>query len=482
MQAMGAEHLDRLSIADATFLWQEDRGTHAHIGWVMIAEGPPPTYADLLKHVQARLHLVPRYRQKLAFPPLQLALPLWIDDPRFNLEYHVRHTALPAPGSWNQLRRLVGRIFSQGLDRSKPLWELWLVQGLRDGRFVIINKAHRALADGIAGVDISTVLFDTSPHPAPVPPATHPWLPRPEPSPADLVTAGIRDLVAGPIDAARQAWRTLDDPDAAIAAAREVVQGLRELGAAYMRPPSPTPLNVPVGTHRHVYWTRCRLADYKRIKATCGGTIDEVYLAVVSGALAAWLKRRGTSLRRLQLRADFRISLRDPSTGGSRIVEYLAPLPVRASDPLKRLYLARRLFTELKRTHQTLGARAIAALQDFTPPALLSRVSRLTFSSRLFNLIASHVPGLDFPLYLLGHKVVQVGPVGFLVERCALMVTLVSYDDMLEFGMVADAEAVPDLDDLGHDIDAAFTELLEAARRQKLGGRARKARRRGARA
>jgi diacylglycerol O-acyltransferase len=478
---MGAEHLHRLSFADAAFLWQEDRGPHAHIGWVMIADGPPPAYADLLKHVRARLHLVPRYRQKLAFPPLQLALPLWIDDPRFNLEYHVRHTALPTPGSWDQLRALAGRIFSQGLDRSKPLWELWLVQGLRDRRFAIINKVHRALVDGIGGVDISTALFDANPDPAPVPPARQRWLPRPEPSPADLITAGIRDLVAGPIEAARLAWRRLDDPDATIAAAREVVQGLRELGAAYMRPPSPTPLNIPIGTHRRVYWTRCRLADFKRIKAACGGTIDDVYLAVVSGAVAAWLRRRGINPRRLELRADFRISVRDRKTGRSRIVKYLAPLPVGVSDPLQRLHAARRLLDELKRPHQTLGAGAIAALQEFTPPALLSRVSRLTFSSRLFNLIAAYVPGTQFPLYLLGHKVVQVGPVGFLVERCGLMVTLVSYTNMLEFGLVVDAEAVPDLDDLGHDIDAAVAELLAAARRQRLGGRARSGQRRGAR-
>jgi diacylglycerol O-acyltransferase len=479
---MAVQHLDRLSFADAAFLWQEDRGTHAHIGWVMIFGGPPPAYADLLKHVKARLHLVPRYRQKLAFPPLQLALPLWIDDPRFNLEYHVRDAALPAPGSLEQLRALAGRIFSQRLDRSKPLWELWLVQGLHDRRFAIINKAHRAVVDGIAGVDISTVLFDTSPEPTPVPPATQPWLPRPEPSPADLVTAGIRDLATGPIEAARQAWRRLDDPDATIAAAREVAQGLRELGAAYVRPPSPTPLNVPVGTHRRVYWTRCRLTDFKRIKATCGGTIDDVYLAVVSGAVGAWLRRRGINPRRLELRADFRISLRDQRTGASRIVKYLAPLPVGTSDPLQRLHLARRLLEDLKRARPTLGTDAIAVLQDFTPPALLSRVSRLTFSSRLFNLIAAYVPGPQSPLYLLGHKLEQVGPVGFLVERCALMVVLVNYNGMLEFGLVADADVVPDLDDLGRDIDAAVAELLEAARGQKRGGRARNSRLTGAHA
>ncbi|MGD0946609.1 MAG: wax ester/triacylglycerol synthase family O-acyltransferase [Candidatus Binatia bacterium] len=479
---MDAQHLDRLSIADAAFLWEEDRGTHAPIGWVMIADGPPPAYADLLKHVKARLHLVPRYRQKLAFPPLQLALPLWIDDPRFNLEYHVRHAALPAPGSWDQLRALVGRIFSQGLDRSKPLWELWLVQGLRDRRFAIINKAHRAVVDGIAGVDVSTVFFDTSPHPAPVPAEQRPWLPRPEPSPAELVTAGIRDLVAGPVDAVRQAWRKLDDAEATIATVREVVQGLRELGAAYMRPPSRTPLNVPLGPHRRVYWTRCRAADFKQIRDSFGGTINDVYLAVVSGALAAWLGRRGIRLRRLQVRAELRISLRNPSAGGSRIVSYLVPLPVGASEPLQRLQLVRRLLDEVKRPRQTRGAGAIAALQEFTPPALLARLSPLIFSSRLFNLIAAYVPGPHFPLYLLGHKVTQVGPIGFLVERCALMVTLVSYNRMLEFGLLADADAVPDLDDLGRDVDDAIAELIAAARKEKHQKLTRKSPRRGAHA
>ena len=476
---MPARHLDRLSIADAAFLWQEDRGTHAHIGWVMIADGPPPAYTVLLKHVKARLHLVPRYRQKLAFPPLQLARPLWIDDPGFNLEYHVRHTALPAPGSMEQLRALVGRICSQGLDRSKPLWELWLVQGLHDDRFAIINKGHRALVDGLSGVDITTVLFDTSAHPAPVPPPVRPWLPRPEPSPAELIAAGIRDLVAAPLEVARRAWNALDDPEAALAAAREVVQGLSELAAAYLQPPSPTPLNVPLGTHRRVYWSRCRLADFKRIKDTFGGTINDVYLTVVTGALAAWLRLRGVRTRGLQLRAAVPISLRGDGQSGTHIVECFAPLPVGMPDPVERLRIVRHALDDLKQSKQALGARAIAALQDFTPPALLAQTSRLTLSSRLFNLVAANVPGPQFPLYLLGREVVQIGPVGFLVEDCALMATLVSYNGMLEFGLIADADAVPDLDDLGDAIENAVAELLEAAGRRRAPRRLHQRRRKG---
>ncbi|MFI5398602.1 MAG: wax ester/triacylglycerol synthase family O-acyltransferase [Candidatus Binatia bacterium] len=484
---MGAQHLDRLSIADAAFLWQEDHGTHAHIGWVMIAEGSPPAYADLLKHVKSRLHLVPRYRQKLASPPLQIGPPLWIDDPRFNLEYHVRHAALPAPGSLNQLRAHVGQIFSQGLDRSKPLWELWLVQGLHDDRFAIINKAHRALVDGLGGVDITTVLFDVSQHPAPVPPPDRPWLPHPQPSPAELVTAGLRDLAAAPFAAARQAWRALDEPDEAIAVAREVAQNIWELAAAYVNPPSPTPLNVPLGTHRRVYWTRCQLADFKRIKDTFGGTINDVYLTVVTGALASWLHRRGVRTRGLQLRAAVPISLRSAVASGvgpdgSRVVECFAPLPVGTPDPVERLRIVRRALDGLKRSNRALGVRAIAALQDFTPPALLAQASRLTFSSRLFNLVAANVPGPQSPLYLLGREVVQVGPVGFLVERCALMVTLVSYNGMLEIGLIGDADALPDLDDFGAGIDDAVAELLAVARKQKRQGRSRKVPRGGSKA
>ena len=193
---MTQSHMERLSPMDVSFLDQEKRGSHMHIGAVMLFEGPPPTHAELREHIESRLHLVPRYRQKLAYPRLEMGRPLWVDDPRFNLEYHVRHTALPSPGSEEQLRMLTGRIFSQRLDRSKPLWELWLVQGLEGGRFAIINKTHHALVDGVSGVDITTVLFDTSPTPTPI--AAESWTPAVEPSDAALVAEGVKGIAGLP--------------------------------------------------------------------------------------------------------------------------------------------------------------------------------------------------------------------------------------------------------------------------------------------
>ncbi len=465
---MNLQHLDRLSAEDTAFLAQEDRGMHAHIGWVMIADGPPPAYQDLVKHVKSRLHLVPRYRQKIAYPALQLARPLWIDDPRFNIEYHVRNTALPAPGSNEQLRALVGRIFSQGLDRSKPLWELWLVQGLRDNRFAVINKAHRALVDGLGGFDITTVLFDASKEPRPVPPPAHAWIPHREPTPAELMAVGAQELLTAPMAAARQAWDALSEPDKTYENGRQLLQGIGELAAAYLDPPSPTPLNVPLGSHRRVLWKRYQLGDFKTIKNAFGGTINDVYLAVVSGMLAYWLRSRGLRTRGLHMRATIPISLQgDGESGKSRIVEYFAPLPVSSNDPVERLRIVRRALEDLKSSKQALGAEAIAAVQEFAPPALLARTSRLKFSTRLFNLVATNVPGPQFPLYLMGHEVGQIGPVGFLVDNCALMVVLVSYNGMLELGLTADADALPDLDDLGGYADDAVKELLEAAEREK---------------
>lgn len=461
---MSLEHLDRLSAADTAFLQQEDRGMHAHIGWVMIAAGPPPTYADLIKHVKSRLHLVPRYRQKIAYPLLQLARPMWIDDPRFNIEYHLRHSALPAPGSLDKLRALVGRIFSQGLDRSKPLWELWLVQGLRDNRFAIINKAHRALVDGIGGFDITTVLFDTSKESRPVPPPTQAWIPRREPEPAELMAVSAREFVTTPLEIGQHLWTAWNEPSHAYEQARQVIQGIGEVASALLDPPSPTPLNVPIGTHRRVAWKRFALSDFKIIKNAFGATINDVYLTVLTGMLAYWLRSRGVATRGLRLRAAIPISLQGDGQGGrNRIVEYFAPLPVSVNDPVERLRIVRRALDDLKESKQALGAQAIAAIQDFSPPALLARTSRLSFSSRLFNLVATNVPGPQFPLFLMGHEVEQIGPVGFLIEDCALMTVMVSYNGMLELGLTVDADAVPDLDDLCGYADDALKELLDAA-------------------
>src|SRR6188472_3446626 len=200
---MAQGHMDRLSSVDVSFLTNESSSSHMHVGAILIFEGPPPSYEDLLEHVRSRLHLVPRFRQKLAYPPVQTGRPFWIDDPSFNLEYHLRHSALPAPGSEEQLRRMVGRIFSQQLDRSKPLWELWLVQGLTRKRFALLTKTHHAVVDGVSGVDIATVLFDLQPVPEPAEPEES-WIPDPEPSAAAMVARGVEELANAPIGLARR--------------------------------------------------------------------------------------------------------------------------------------------------------------------------------------------------------------------------------------------------------------------------------------
>src|SRR3954453_4738196 len=256
---MGQAHGDRLSAVDASFLAQERGNSHMHVGAVLIFEGPAPAYDDFLNHIRSRLHLVPRYRHKLAFPPLETGRPIWVDDRNFNLDYHVRHTALPAPGTEDQLRALAARIHSQRLDRAKPLWELWLVQGLEDGRFALISKTHHAVVDGIAGVDLATVIFDMSPVPEPVPHEGEPWSPQPEPSAAQLAARGLVGLVRTPLQLAGRAAGAATRPQETLGAAREAVEGVAEVAWAGLNPAPPSPLNVPIGPHRRLAFVRCEL-------------------------------------------------------------------------------------------------------------------------------------------------------------------------------------------------------------------------------
>src|ERR687893_766900 len=309
---MAVGHKDRLSPVDASFLAQEHQASHMHVGGVMIFEGPPPAYDDFIEGLESRLHLVPRYRQKLAEPRFEMGRPFWVDDPRFNIEYHVRHTALPKPGSLDQLRQLAGRVFSQRLDRSKPLWELWLVQGLEDNRFALISKTHHALVDGVSGVDISTVLFDIKPVPEPAQPED-PWIPRPRPSSAELVARGFAD------------------------------------------PAPDVPLNVDIGPHRRLMWARSELATFKRIKDALGGTVNDVVLTVVSGALRKWLTSRGIRTEGLELRALVPVSIRaedEHGQLGNRIAAMRGPLPVYIADPVARLEAVHEEMRGLKSSKQ----------------------------------------------------------------------------------------------------------------------------------
>ena len=462
---MTQNHMQRLTPIDVSFLDQEKHGSHMHVGAVMIFEGPPAAHDDFRAHIESRLHLVPRYRQKLAFPRFEMGRPVWVDDPQFNIDYHVRHTALPAPGSVEQLRLLAGRVFSQRLDRTKPLWELWLVQGLEQNRFAIINKTHHSLVDGVSGVDLTTVLFDTSPTPTPV--SAEPWRPQVEPSDVTLIARGVKDLATTPASIVRRAIDAAQRPREAGAELRESLEGLGGIAWKLLNPPPKTPLNVPIGPHRRLLWLRFPLDDLKAIKNALGGTVNDVFLAVVSGALARWLRRRGIRTEGLELRGVVPVSIRaDEQRGalGNRIAAMLGPLPVYADDPRVRLRIVSEAMKGLKESKQAVGAETLTRLQGFAPPTILAQASRLNFSTRAYNLLVTNVPGPQFPLYLLGREMEEFAPVPFLAPGQALAVAIMSYNGNVDIGLMGDYDAIADIEDLGGDVRESLAELREAAR------------------
>ncbi|MFN2612645.1 MAG: wax ester/triacylglycerol synthase family O-acyltransferase [Solirubrobacterales bacterium] len=463
---MAPSHMDRLTSVDASFLTNETDSSHMHIGGVLIFEGPPPPYDDFADHVRSRLHLVPRYRQKLAFPPAQTGRPLWIDDPNFNLSYHVRHSALPSPGSEEQLRNIAGRIFAQQLDRSKPLWELWLVQGLAKKRFALIVKTHHAVIDGVAGVDIATVLFDLKPVPEPTAPDRE-WVPGPTPTPAEMAARGAIELAEMPFKTARRAASMLTDLDRSSRKLTEAAEGVGEIAWAFLDRAPEVPLNVEIGSHRRFLWARCQLADFKEIKSALGGTVNDVVLTVVSGALRRWLRGRGVPTEGLELRALVPVSIRTEGEGGeagNQIAALRGPLPVYIDDPVQRLEVVRGAMDDVKESKQALGAEVISRFNDFAPPTLLAQAARINFSTRLFNLIVTNVPGPQLPLYVLGRELQDAFPVAFLPPNHALAIAIMSYNGEMGFGLLADYDSMEDVEVIAEGIEASVEELLQAAR------------------
>jgi diacylglycerol O-acyltransferase / wax synthase len=464
---MPQRHLDRLTPVDASFLHQEGAVSHMHIGGLTLIEGPPPSMDEFLEQIRRRLHVVPRYRHKLAHTALDSGRPVWIDDPSFSLEYHVRHTALPAPGGWEQLQDLTARIFSQQLDRSKPLWEMWLIEGLEDNRFALLTKTHHSLIDGIAGVDLATVLFDLSPDPPPLPTSGRPWQPHPEPGTTQLLAAGLQGAIKAGITLAEGAMDALAHPERALARAREAAEGVGEIIWAGLNPAPETPLNVPIGPHRRFVGITAGLDDLKAVKNAFGGTVNDVVLAVVAGALRSFLISRGRPTAGVEMRALVPVSVRtEDERGGSgnRIVVMRGPLPVYISDPLNRLRFVSGAMDGLKESKQALGAEVIAGAQNFAPPTILAQASRLNFSTRLFNLIVTNVPGPQFPLYVLGREMLQAFPIAFLPENHALAIAIMSYNGQMNFGLLGDFDALPDIDTIGQNIAAELANLLSLAR------------------
>jgi diacylglycerol O-acyltransferase / wax synthase len=456
---------ERLSGLDTSFLHLERSGAHMHVASTSVFEGPAPTHEEFRDHIASRLHLVPRFRQKLRFVPLDQSRPVWIDDPHLNLDYHVRQTALPAPGSDEQLRNLAARIFSQQLDRSKPLWELWLVEGLTGDRFAIIGKSHHALVDGVSGVDITTVLFDLDPEPAGAPDKAPPWLARPEPTDVQLLTEAWKERMTSPKEIYRGFRAALRGP-------RQVLKGVgatSKMVTAGMSAPD-TVFNVEIGPHRRFQMTQTDLDDLKRVKDAHGGTVNDVILSIVAGGIGRYLRARGHDTEGLELRAMVPVSVRtaeEHGALGNRISAMMAPLPVWCEDPVERLHLMTAEMGDLKSSGQAVGAEILTRLTDFAPSTIASQAARLQPAQRFFNLVVTNVPGPQFPLYVLGRKMESIFPMVPLARRQALCVGIMSYNGQVNFGLIGDYDAMADLDSFALDLEAATEEVIKTAPARK---------------
>jgi diacylglycerol O-acyltransferase / wax synthase len=457
---------DRLTGLDASFLHLEDSSAHMHVAGVMIFEGPPPAYEDLLETIERRLGLVPRYRQRLAFVPLGQGRPKWVDDPHLNLRYHVRSTALPAAGSEEQLKALAGRVFSQQLDRDKPLWEIWLVEGLEGDRFAMLSKTHHALVDGISGVDIMSVLFDTSPEPAAPTDTGERWLPRPLPSPAQLLGEALMERATIPGELVRSVRAVFRGPRRVLEGMRDAAVGVGAMAWAGLNPAPPSPYNRPIGPHRRYTWVRANLADLKAIKDELGGTVNDVVLATVAGALGKHLRRRGRNTDGLELKAMVPVSVRaDVERGalGNRVAAMMAPLPVWCQDPVARLDIVREELKGLKSGGQAVGAQVLTELSGFAPATVMDQASRVMSRQRFFNVVVTNVPGPQVPLFLAGRRMIDPFPMVPLAKNQALGLALLSYAGRINFGLVGDYDVMWDLDDFANDVQESLAELAAEA-------------------
>ena len=457
---------DRLTALDTSFLHLEDAASHMHVASVMVFEGSPPPYDELLDAIERRLHLVPRYRQRLAFVPLAQGRPKWVDDPHLNLRYHVRATALPAPGDENQLKELAGRVFAQQLDRDKPLWEIWIVDGLEGDRFALLSKTHHALVDGISGVDIISVLFDTSPEPAaPADPGDR-WLPRPLPSRAQLLAEALLERTTIPAEVARSVRAVFRGPRRILSGARDAAVGVGAMAWAGLNPAPTSPYNESIGPHRRFTWVRADLRDIKAIKNELGGTVNDVVLSTVTGALGKHLRRRGQNTDGLELKAMIPVSVRaDVERGalGNRVAAMMAPLPVWCQDPVARLDIVREELKGLKSSGQAVGAQVLTELTGFAPPTVMGQAARLVSRQRMFNVVVTNVPGPQFPLYLAGRRMLDPFPMVPLAKNQALGIALLSYAGKINFGLVGDWDLMWDLDEFAADLRGSLEELAEAA-------------------
>jgi diacylglycerol O-acyltransferase / wax synthase len=488
---------ERLQVLDELFLHLEGPATPMHVGGIAVFDGAPPDYQEFLDLIGSRLHKVPRFRQKLVMVPFGAGRPLWVDDALFDIHFHVRHTALPAPGGESELKRLVARIMSQQLDRSKPLWEIWLVEGVthrgvasagpqdqrgvasagpqdqrrvasagpqdqRD-RFALISKTHHCLIDGIAGVDLMSVLLDLGPEPQRVFP--QPWEPAPAPTDDELLSDALQQLVTSPGEVIRTIQSGLIDPGNFTNRLAESMRAIADfLGHSFSAPESS--LNAPIGPHRRFETVFANLEDLKRIKNALGGTVNDVVLSVTTGALRTLLQSRGERADGVELRAMIPVSVRtDEERGklGNRIAAMWVTLPLYEPDPVVRLNKLRASMKDVRGSGQAIGAQLLTSIVEYAPPTLLGQAARLIRHQRAFNVVITNIPGPQFPLYTLGRELKEVYPVLPLAANTSVGVALFSYNGTVGFGLLGDYDLAADLEVLAEGIEKSIAELLQAA-------------------
>jgi diacylglycerol O-acyltransferase / wax synthase len=488
----------RLSALDASFLYLEQPTTPMHVGGVSIFRRPRPPgpsggfdYERLVELIEQRIALVPRYRQKVRYVPGNLARPVWVDDPDFDIAYHVRRSALPKPGSDEQLTELVARLMSRPLDHTRPLWEMYLVEGLARGRTAVLTKTHQAMVDGVSAFDIGQVILDVSATPgaaaidgeagdAPLPGRGRRgrgvveefWMPRPEPSDTQLILGAVAEAVARPAEIVDNVRVAAGDALATVGKIAGTAGSLFSMARAASRRAPGTPLNVPISTQRRFAVARTRLESYRKVRAAHGCTVNDVVLSVVSGALRNWLLSRGEPVTPSStLRAMVPLSVRGeadvPSSAtagslGNRVSSFIVDLPVGEQSPVVRLHHVTHAMREHTSTGQSVGADTLVRIGGFAPPTLHALGARAAsgFSKRIFNLVVTNVPGPQFPLYAAGARMLEMFPVVPLAKGQALSIGLTSYDGGVFYGFNGDRDAMSDVDVLAGLVGEALDELL----------------------
>jgi len=456
---------DRLTGLDASFLHLESEAQPMHVGSLAIFEGPPFfddagrfRLEDAREVISSRLHLVPRFRKKIMTVPFGQGRPIWVDDHDFDLNYHVRLTALPKPGNEEQLKTLMGRLQSTVLDRRRPLWELWFVEGLEGDRVAIIQKTHHALVDGISGVDVATVLLDFEPNPEPVKAPT--WTPKPPPAPMQLLRDSVVERATVPAEMLRSGRAAVRGPRRAVNRFTKALQTLASMGSLAPR----MPFNVAVGPHRRVEFVRADLAPVKEAKRTLDATVNDVVLAGVAGGVRHFLIARGEAVDGLTLKTFVPVSVRDDSQRmalGNKVSGVIVDLPVGTVDPAERVRQISAQTRRLKETQQAVGAEVLTGLADYAPATLFSLAARLMPFQRSINIGVTNVPGPQQPLYCMGATMLEAFPYVGAFAGAAIVVAVLSYNGALGFGLTGDREAVPDLGVLAEGIEKSLADLAQ---------------------